>query len=103
MKKEYKNWEENLKEIIKDHDGSFGHNLELDFKDVKKYIKTLEKLGCSNFKFPYYYIMEMDLPSSCDMGEPLLFILRHSIKASEVRSKWNEKLECFRLIMEFHY
>lgn len=66
-------WHEQLDEIVIDN--IFGHNIEWDVKDVRKYLLKLEDLGATDI-----HIMDLDsvrftLPDNESQVEILLFIL----------------------------
>jgi len=72
MKK--KTWHEQLDEIVIDN--IFGHNLEWDIKDVRKYILKLEELGALEIKILDLDSMQFTLPTwHEDQVALLLFIL----------------------------
>ena len=68
-----KTWHEQLDEIVIDN--IFGHNLEWDIKDVRKYVLRLEELGALEIKILDLDSMRFTLPEGEKQVELLLFIL----------------------------
>lgn len=68
-----KTWQEQLDEIVVDN--IFGHNLEWDIKDLRKYILKLEKLGVTEIKILDLDSFQFELPAPVNQDEILLFIL----------------------------
>jgi hypothetical protein len=71
--KKTKTWHEQLDEIVIDN--IFGHNVEWDVKDVRKYILGLEELGAANIKIMDLDSMRFELPAEQNQAELLMFIL----------------------------
>jgi hypothetical protein len=71
--KQVRTWHEQLDEIVVDN--LFGHNVEWDVKDVRKYLLKLEGLGASNIRIMDLDSVRFELPASVDQSEILLFIL----------------------------
>ncbi len=72
--KKPKTWHEQLDEIVIDN--IFGHNIEWDVKDVRKYILKLEALGAKEIKIMDLDTLRFTLPEE-DKAQVdlLLFIL----------------------------
>lgn len=68
-----KTWHEQLDEIVIDN--IFGHNIEWDIKDVRKYILKLEELGAWNIKILDLDSVQFCLPVGEAQVDLLLFIL----------------------------
>lgn len=69
-----KTWHEQLDEIVIDN--IFGHNVEWDVKDVRKYILKLESLGAVDIKILDLDSVRFTLPSLAQgQIDLLLFIL----------------------------
>lgn len=69
-----KTWHEQLDEIVIDN--IFGHNLEWDVKEVRKYILELEALGAWDIKIMDLDSVRFNLPTEDDWTvDLLLFIL----------------------------
>lgn len=68
-----KTWHEQLDEIVVDN--IFGHNIEWDVKDVRKYILKLEALGAKDIKILDLDSMRFTLPEGLAQVDLLLFIL----------------------------
>lgn len=67
-------WHEQLDEIVIDN--IFGHNIEWDIKDVRKYILKLEELGAYDVKILDLDSVRFTLPSLAQgQIDLLLFIL----------------------------
>ncbi len=72
--KKSKTWHEQLDEIVIDN--LFGHNVEWETKDVRKYILKLEELGASEIKILDLDSVRFTLPLILkDQANLLLFIL----------------------------
>lgn len=86
-----------LDDVCEKNDGLFGHNVDLDIKEIRRYIKKLKKLGCKNFYIPDYYTIEFELPGPCDQSEALLFILKNALPSDikHNKSKYSEKLTLY--------
>lgn len=66
-------WHEQLDEIVIDN--IFGHNIEWDIKDVRKYILKLEELGAWDIKILDLDSMQFTLPVGECQVDLLMFIL----------------------------
>lgn len=80
-------WEDDLREIMAEHDGVFGHNVEFD--NPIGYFKRLEKaadLDC-RIQILDYYSVRIQLPKRKSYGREnlLLFLLTEGPVPSEVR------------------
>lgn len=72
MKKDI-TWHEQLDDIVVDN--IFGHNVEWDVKDVRKYILKLEELGATDIKIMDLDSVRFALPEGIAQVDLLLFIL----------------------------
>lgn len=92
-----KTWHEQLDEIVIDN--IFGHNIEWDVKDVRKYLLKLEELGAL-----YITILDLDsvrftLPGTKQQVDLLMFILTGGGAAGRMPSSvdHNKKKNTLRL------
>ena len=106
-----KHWEEKLDEVLENHDGTFGHNIEVD---IRRYLRKIEKLSCENGRTDGIVFCEIDiideytvkiiLPQIDNSDGPfrenvLMHILTQSPLPSECR--YNKKKD--QLTLEWHY
>lgn len=68
-----KTWHEQLDEIVVDN--IFGHNLEWDIKEVRKYLLKLEELGAWDMKVMDLDSVRFRLPSQDDWTVALLLFI----------------------------
>jgi hypothetical protein len=87
-------WQEKLKTVLEETDGSFGHNVDIN---IRAYIKKLESFGATVEVIDYYTI-KIDLPFP-RKEDVLLYILIHSPMPTECR--YNTKKD--QLTVEWHY
>jgi len=91
-------WHEQLDEIVIDN--IFGHNIEWDVKDVRKYILKLEELGARDIKILDLDSLRFTLPTwHEDQLALLLFILTGGGTAGRMPSSvdHNKKKSTLRL------
>jgi hypothetical protein len=90
-------WHEQLDEIVIDN--IFGHNIEWDVKDVRKYILKLEALGATNIVIMDLDSIRFELPAEQNQAELLLFILTSGGAAGRMPSSvdHNKKKNTLRL------
>ena len=72
MKKQ-KTWHEQLDEIVIDN--LFGHSIEWEVKDVRKYILKLEEFGATNILIMDLDSIRFELPAPVNQSDLLIFIL----------------------------
>jgi hypothetical protein len=96
--KKNKTWHEQLDEIV--IDSIFGHNIEWNVKDVRKYILKLEELGAKEIKILDLDSMNFEMPTwHEDQVALLLFILTGGGAAGRMPSSvdHNKKKNTLRL------
>lgn len=96
--KKIKTWHEQLDEIVIDN--IFGHNIEWDVKDVRKYILKLEELGATNIVIMDLDSVRFELPNwHEDQVTLLLFVLTGGGAAGRMPSSvdHNKKKNTLRL------
>ena len=103
-------WKENLKEVLENHDGTFGHNTEVD---IKRYLSKIEKLSSPRGRLDLcqceidimdYYTVKITMPADYGDGSPyredvLMYILTTPPMPTECR--FNSKKD--QLTIEWHY
>lgn len=98
-------WEEKLKKVLKDHDGQFGHNVEIP---IRRYLHKIEKLSCDNdvilckIEVVDEYTIKIILPEVANHAireNVLMHILTKPPLPSECR--YDKKKN--QLILEWHF
>jgi hypothetical protein len=89
-------WQEKLKTVLEETDGSFGHNVDIN---ITAYIKKLESFGAT-VEIDNSYTIKVNLPfQRTRRNKVLLYILTHSPMPTECR--YNSKKD--QLTIEWHY
>lgn len=106
-----KDWEDKLSEVLKQHDGTFGHNVEVP---IRRYLRRIEKLCAENgrvdgivfceIEIVDEYTVKITLPGIEGRDAPfrenvLLHILTTAPLPTECR--YNKKKD--QLTLEWHY
>ena|SRR5271163_3607062 len=91
-------WQEKLKTVLEETDGSFGHNVDIN---IRAYIKNIEKFN-TTVEIVDSYTIKINLPPiilNMDREDMLLYILTHSPMPTECRYNANKD----QLTIEWHY
>ena len=89
-------WQEKLKTVLEETDGSFGHNVDIN---IRAYIKNIEKFNAT-VEIVDSYTIKINLPPTIlDMKNMLLYILTRSPMPTECRYNANRD----QLTVEWHY
>jgi hypothetical protein len=92
-KKHKVDWEDSFKQACEEHDGIFGHNIEIKKSEFRK----LVKLG-ADISFSDYYSATIKLPKAKKARENILFyVIDLMPSARRLDSKKN------KLYLEWHY
>lgn len=96
-----KTWHEQLDEIVVDN--IFGHNIEWEVKDVRKYILKLEELGATSIKIMDLDSVRFELPAEVNQSELLLFILTGGGAAGRMPSSVDHNKKKNTLTLNFDW